>query len=77
MVSGRESLFGNKEGRKSQGKEGSSRKKQLKEVVIKCEAGGFRGVFQLWRKSGPWTVGRQCSGAVFHCVSLGKGITPA
>lgn len=41
MVSGRESLFGNKEGRKSQGKEGSSRKKQLKEVVIKCEAGGF------------------------------------
>lgn len=52
MASGRESLLDNKEGMKSQGKPGKQQKRnQLKEVVIKCEAGDFQGVFQLWRKS--------------------------
>lgn len=31
----------------------AAKKKQLKEVVIKCEAGDFQGSFQLWQKSGP------------------------
>lgn len=45
-------LLGNKEGMKSQGKRGKQQKRnRLKEVVIKCEAGDFQGVFQLWRKS--------------------------
>lgn len=52
MASGRDCLLGNKEGMKSQGERGKQQKRnRLKEVVIKCEAGDFQGVFQLWRKS--------------------------
>ena len=42
--------FGNKKG-KSQGEERKVvKEKQPKEVVIKCKAEDFQGIFQLWQK---------------------------
>lgn len=67
MASGRESLLGNKEGMKSQGKPGKQQKRnQLKEVVIKCEAGDFQGVFSFGESR------RQCSGTGFQCFSFSQ-----
>lgn len=65
-------------GEGSQGDVGeAAEKKQLKEVVIKCEAGAFPGSLQLWQKPSPRIVLRQFPATGFHCLSLLEGITPA
>lgn len=72
MVSGRERVFGNKKG-KSQGEERKAvKEKQPKEVVIKCEAEDFQGIFQLWQKSGLWTILLKCVDIALHFFYLLK-----
>ena len=52
--------FGNKKG-KSQGEESNGvEEKQPKEVVIKCEAEDFQGIFSALAKAGLWTILLKC-----------------
>lgn len=59
--------------RESQGKERKAVKdRQPKEVVIKCKAEDFQGIFQRWQESGLWTILWKCVEIVFHYFSLLK-----
>ena len=61
MVSGRESVFWQQERKITGGREKGIEEKQPKEVVIKCEAEDFQGIFSALAKAGLWTILLKCT----------------
>lgn len=60
------------EGQITGGGKKAVKEKQPKEVVIKCKAEDFQGIFQLRQESGLWTILPKCVNTVLHFCYLLK-----